>query len=101
MMLRKTLVVGVLLATSLAGQAGAQKGGKAPAVDPRLEKLKAEAITMVEGADVRVQAMLQICGVYPICPTIADLGLEGSSGEVEPRLVEVGTALVWARNPNE
>jgi hypothetical protein len=45
--------------------------------------------------------MLQVCGVYTVCPTIADLGLEGSPGEVEPRLVEVGAELVGARNPGE
>src|SRR5580765_2180563 len=60
-----------------------------------------ERFTKVEGASVRVQALLQIRGVYPVCPAIADLGLEGSPGEVEPRLVEVGAALVGARNPNE
>ena len=60
-----------------------------------------ERFTTVEGAGVRVQAMLQICGVYTVCPTIADLGLEGSPGEVEPRLVEVGAALVGAGNPDE
>jgi hypothetical protein len=38
--------------------------------------------------------MLQIRGVYTVCPAIADLGLEGSPGEVEPGLVEVGAALV-------
>ena len=60
-----------------------------------------ERFTTVEGADVRVQAMLQIGGVDTVCPTIADLGLERSPGEVEPRLVEVGAALVAARNPHE
>jgi hypothetical protein len=60
-----------------------------------------ERFTTVEGAGVRVQTTLQICGVYTVCPTIAELGLEGSPGEVEPRLVEVGAALVGARNPDE
>ena len=60
-----------------------------------------ERFTAVEGAGVRVQAMRQVCGVHTVCPTIADLGLEGSPGEVEPRLVEVGAALVGARNPDE
>ena len=60
-----------------------------------------ERFTKVEGASVRVQAMRQIRGVYTVCPAIADLGLEGSPGEVEPRLVEVGAALVGARNPDE
>jgi hypothetical protein len=60
-----------------------------------------ERFTAVEGASVRVQALLQICSVYTVCPAIADLGLERSSGEVEPRLVEVGAALVGARNPDE
>ena len=60
-----------------------------------------ERFTMVEGAGVRVQATLQIRGVYTVCPTVADLGLEGSPGEVEPGLVEVGAALVGAGNPDE
>src|SRR5688572_10926302 len=60
-----------------------------------------ERFTMVEGARVRLQALLPICGVYSVCPAIADLGLEGSPGEVEPRLVEVGAALVGAGNPDE
>src|SRR4030095_17009479 len=60
-----------------------------------------EGFTTVEGADVRVEALLQIGGVYTVCPTIADLGLERSPGEVEPRLVEVGALLVGARNPGE
>jgi hypothetical protein len=45
--------------------------------------------------------MLQICGVYAVYPTIADLGFEGTPGEVEPRLVEIGAALVGPRNPGE
>jgi hypothetical protein len=53
-----------------------------------------ERFTAVEGAGVRVQAMRQVCGVHTVCPTIADLGLERSPGEVEPLLVEVGAALV-------
>ena len=60
-----------------------------------------ERFTTVEGANVRVQATLQIFGVYAVCPTIADLGLEGSPSEVEPRLVEVGAALIGAGNPGE
>ena len=63
--------------------------------------LHQERFTTVEGEGVRVQAMVQICGVYAVCPTIADLGLEGSPGEVESRLVEIGATLIGARNPDE
>jgi hypothetical protein len=60
-----------------------------------------EGFTMVEGASVGLQALLQIRGVYTVCPAIADLGLEGSPGEIEPWLVEVRAALVGAGNPDE
>ena len=56
-----------------------------------------ERFTAVEGASVRLQATLQICSVYTLCPTVADLGLERSPSKVEPWLVEVGAALVGAR----
>ncbi|MEP7345473.1 MAG: amidohydrolase [Gemmatimonadaceae bacterium] len=58
MMLRKILIVGALLATSFADAAVAQKGTKAPVVDPRLEKLKAEAITMVDAKAKMIQEMI-------------------------------------------
>src|SRR5688572_27499526 len=60
-----------------------------------------ERFTTVEGADVGVQAMLQIGGMYAVCPTIADLGVEGSPREVEPLFVDVSAALVGASNPDE
>ena len=72
------------------------------AVMPPKPILHYERRAVVEGAGVRVQAMLQICGVDTVCPAIADFELEeGSPGEVEPRLVEVGAAFVGARNPDE
>jgi glutaredoxin 2 len=70
------------------------------AVMPPKAILHHERFTTIEGADVRVHAMLPICVVYTICPTIADLGFEEAPGEVEPRLVEIGAAPVGARNPD-
>jgi hypothetical protein len=71
------------------------------AVMPAQPIVHHERFTAVEGARVRLQATLQIRGVYTLCPTVADLGLEGSPGKVEPRLVEVSGALVGARKPGE
>src|SRR5215203_7015186 len=59
-----------------------------------------ERFTTVEGPDVRVQAVLPICGMYTH-EAIADFVFEGTAGEVEPRLVEVSAALVGAGNPDE
>src|SRR5262245_60287794 len=71
------------------------------AVIPPKPILHHERFTTVERAGVYVKTMRQICGMHTVCPTIADLRLEGSAGEIEPRLVEVSAALVGAGNPDE
>jgi aminobenzoyl-glutamate utilization protein B len=57
-MLRKILVVGALLTTTLPQPALGQKGAKAPVVDARLERLKAEAITLVDARAKMIQEMI-------------------------------------------
>ncbi|MBV6520294.1 MAG: p-aminobenzoyl-glutamate hydrolase subunit B [Gemmatimonadaceae bacterium] len=57
-MLRRILVACVLPLAFLADGAAAQKPAKAAPVDPRLEKLKAEALTLVDGKAKMIQEMI-------------------------------------------
>lgn len=59
MMLRKTLASGALLLL-LAPTSFAQKAATASAADPRLEKLKAEALTMVDARSKMIQEMVDM-----------------------------------------
>src|SRR5271163_1190179 len=56
--------------------------------------LHSELFTPIEGLRVRVQASLQILGVNTLRPAVPKLEVEGSRGEIQPRLIEVGAQLV-------
>src|SRR5271156_4942191 len=56
--------------------------------------LHSELLTPIRGLPVRVQASLQILGVNTLRPAVPYLEVNGSPGEIQPRLIEVGAQLV-------
>jgi hypothetical protein len=69
-------------------------------VMPQSPILHPEFLSPIKGLRVVVEAPLQIFGVNPFCPTVPKLEDDGTPGEVQPRLIDVGTEFVNSRRPN-
>src|SRR4051794_31505471 len=59
-----------------------------------------ERLTLVEGRDIGVQALLEIVGMHPLHPAVSDLRFERATGEIEPRLIDIGAEFIEARHPD-
>src|SRR5580658_2588420 len=70
------------------------------AVVPSEAILHLECLSAIKGLNVGFQTFLQILRIDPFRPAVAKLAVNGSAGEVQPRLVEVSTELVSPRHPD-
>ena len=69
-------------------------------IEPSQAIFHAEFLARVKGSNISIQALLQIVGVNPLAPAVAELLPHGSAGEIEPGLVEVGAKFVRIGHPD-
>src|SRR6202007_1925598 len=62
--------------------------------------LHPECLPAIKGLCVRIQASLQILRIDSLRPAVAEFLVNGSAGEVQPGLVEVGAEFVSPRHPD-
>ena len=60
-----------------------------------------EGLAGLERVQIRLRRFLAIVGVNDLAPAMPKFLLESSSGKLEPRFVEVGAELVFARHPDQ
>src|SRR5215470_9074654 len=63
--------------------------------------LHLELLSLIKRLSIGIEAPLQVVGMNALRPTVSKLLFQRSSGEIQPRLVEVVAELIVARHPDQ